>query len=66
MPRNRRQFKGEPLLREVLTDPIILAVMAGDGTTKAEVEILIAAVQRRLANARLSVEIPAMGMPAEG
>jgi hypothetical protein len=47
------------LLRDVLADPIVLAVMAGDGTTKGEVECLIAATRRRLADARGAVEIPA-------
>lgn len=59
MPRGRRRFKGEPLLSDVLADPIVLAVMAGDGTTKGEVETLIATIRRRLANAR-----PAFGKPA--
>lgn len=47
------------MLRDVLADPIVLAVMAGDGTTKGEVECLIAATRRRLADARGAVEIPA-------
>lgn len=57
MRRSRRQFSGEPLLRDVLADPIVLAVMAGDGTTKGEVELLIATTRRRLADARRAVEI---------
>ena len=52
MPRSRRQFNGEPRLRDVLADPIVLAVMAGYGTSKGEVDILIGTVQRRLANAQ--------------
>lgn len=56
MPRSSRQFSGEPLLRDVLADPIVLAVMAGDGTTTVEVQILIATVRHRLANARLAGE----------
>ena len=59
MPRSSRQFSGEPLLRDVLADPIVLAVMAGDGTTTVEVQILIATVRHRLANARLAGEDPA-------
>jgi hypothetical protein len=59
MRKSSRQFSGEPLLRDVLADPIVLAVMAGDGTTKVEVEILIATVRHRLANARLAGEDPA-------
>ena len=59
MPRTRRQFSGEPLLRDVLADPIVLAVMAGDGTSKGEVELLIATIRRRLVNAWLAVEISA-------
>ena len=59
MPRSSRQFSGEPLLRDVLADPIVLAVMSGDGTTKVEVQILIATVRHRLANARLAGEDPA-------
>lgn len=59
MQRIRRPFNGEPLLRDVLADPIVLAVMAGDGTTKGEVEILIATVRRRLASARLAGDGPA-------
>lgn len=57
MPRSRRQFNGEPRIRDVLADPIVLAIMAGDGTTKGEVEILISTVRRRLAKARLAVEV---------
>lgn len=52
MPKTQRQFGGEPLLREVLADPIVLAVIAGDGTTTGELETMIAAVQRRLASTR--------------
>jgi hypothetical protein len=59
MPRSSQQFSGEPLLRDVLADPIVLAVMAGDGTTTVEVQILIATVRHRLANARLADEDPA-------
>ena len=61
MSRGRRRFSlsGEPLLRDVLADPIVLAVMARDGTTKGEVEILIATIRRRLVNARPAVENPA-------
>jgi len=33
--------------------------MAGDGTSKGEVELLIATIRRRLVNAWLAVEIPA-------
>lgn len=47
------------MLRDVLADPIVLAVMAGDGTTKGEVERLIAATRRKLADGRRAVEIPA-------
>ena len=64
MPRSRRQFNGEPRLRDLLADPIMLAVMAGDGTTKGEVEILIATVRRRLTNARLAVGDPASMLDA--
>ena len=59
MPRSSRQFSGEPLLRDVLADPIVLAVMARDGTARIELEILIATVRHRLANARLAGEDPA-------
>ena len=59
MPRGRRQFSGEPLLRDVLADPIVLAVMASDGTTTGAVELLVATIRRRLVNAWLAVEIPA-------
>ena len=55
MPRSRRQFNGEPRLRDVLADPIVLAVMTGDGTSKDEVDILIGTVQRRLANAQATL-----------
>jgi Domain of unknown function (DUF6306) len=37
--------------RERLADPIVPAVMTGDGTTRGEVEILIAAVRSRLTKA---------------
>ena len=55
MPRNRRQFSGEPRLREVLADPAVLAIIAGDGTTRGEFETLIVTVQRRLANTRITL-----------
>jgi hypothetical protein len=54
MPRSSQQFSGEPLLRDVLADPIVLAVMARSGTARIELEILIATVRHRLANARLA------------
>jgi hypothetical protein len=55
MPRSWRQFNGEPRPRDVLADPIVLAVMAGDGTSKGEVDTLIGTVQRRLANAQAAL-----------
>ncbi|HJS32124.1 MAG TPA: hypothetical protein VJ924_09020 [Alphaproteobacteria bacterium] len=39
----------EPSLRDVLDDPVVQAVMAGDRVKRSALEALIADVQRRLA-----------------
>ena len=55
------------MLSEVLADPIVLAIIAGDGTTRGDVESLIATVRRRLANTRITLgERPRSGAMTVG
>jgi hypothetical protein len=40
-------FGGEPSLEEMLTDPVIQAVMACDGVARDEIDDLVALIQAR-------------------
>jgi hypothetical protein len=50
----------EPLLDEVLNDPIVRLVMARDGLPLEEVWVHVEAARRRLRERRRSVEIRAL------
>ena len=53
MPLHHAPHDSELSLSEMLTDPMVQAVMACDGITRDEVEGLIRAVGRRQAEARI-------------
>ena len=50
MPTHLVQLEGEISLPEILADPIVQSVMAGDGITKEEVERLVGTVRGKLAS----------------
>ena len=52
MPTRHAQLDRELSLAEMLSDPIVQAVLARDGVTKDEVEGLIGAVRLKLASRR--------------
>lgn len=48
MPVQHYQFDKEPSLIEMLADPIVQAIMACDGVTRAEIEDLISVARGRI------------------
>jgi hypothetical protein len=42
------QYRGEPLLKDLLDDPVTHVIMAHDGVQRAELDALISDVQQRL------------------
>jgi hypothetical protein len=54
----------EPTLTDVLSDPVIQAVMAADGVDPGEVEALVRRVSRRIHAARAGVDSGLAGLPA--
>ena len=56
----------EPTLNEILSDPVVRAVMEADGVNRHELEVMLRRVAQRLRIARRGDESGARDRPQQG